>query len=62
MRIAKKAGAFEAEAYTDGWPIFIKLTHGDTEIRLLEVDDLRDLQYVVSEMIGKIDAEIDRNR
>lgn len=60
-KIGKAAGAFSAEAWTDGWPIWVKIKWGAPphagEFYGLQLDDLKDLQYVLNDMIEKLGHE-----
>ena len=55
MRIYKQAGNVSAELWTDGHPHIVELKIKDTNIRWLELDDLKDLQYVTNEIIRKLE-------
>lgn len=59
MRVEQKVGKVTIHAYTDGYPTWPRIevegeSEGLREIRLTDLDDLKDLHYAVGRFIEKL--------
>jgi hypothetical protein len=57
MRVAKQAGRFELECYTDGHPLWTEIHIDGGAIGKFAPEDLRDLKYCIDRMLARIEGD-----
>lgn len=57
MKIAKQAGRFEAQCYTDGYPLWTEIYIDGGSLGRFALEDLHDLKHCLDRMLVRLDAE-----